>query len=82
MNSILINLDAKPNDSIYFIAGCIIEESNDFFQADLVFKIVRNKYNKSLTYSDYMLALNFLFLLDKIFIKEGGLSIVHRKIGN
>lgn len=82
MDSILINLDAKPNDSIYFIAGCILEESTGIFQPDMLFKIVKNKYNKSLTYFDYMLALDFLFLLDKIFINKGGISIVHRKNDN
>ncbi|STD27410.1 ABC-three component system middle component 6 [Enterococcus mundtii] len=82
MNSVLINLDAKPNDSIYFIAGCVLEESADSFQLDILFEIVKNKYNKSLTYHDYMLALNFLFLLDKVFINGGGTLIVHRKNGD
>ncbi|WP_430098301.1 ABC-three component system middle component 6 [Peribacillus simplex] len=75
----LINKDARPADSIYYIACCIIEELkglNTVFVDDGYY-IIKEQYNKSLKYTDYHLALNFLFLIEKIVFKEGRLNYVH-----
>lgn len=82
MESILINLDAKPNDSIYYISACILEEANDTTNVDKLFNTVQSIYNKTLTYHDYMLSLNFLFLLGKILIDERGDLVVYKKPNN
>ncbi|MFZ4854509.1 ABC-three component system middle component 6 [Enterococcus entomosocium] len=79
MESILINLDAKPNDSIYYISACVLEEAQNTTNVDKLFSNVQSIYNKSLTYHDYMLSLNFLFLLDKISINERGDLVVYKK---
>lgn len=82
MESILINLDAKPNDSIYYISACILEEANSTTNVDKLFNTIQSIYNKTLTYRDYMLSLNFLFLLDKISIDERGDLVVYKKPNN
>lgn len=75
----LINKDARPADSIYYVACCIIEELKGLNQVfvDDGYYLIKGKYNKSLKYTDYLLALNFLFLIEKVAIKEGRLNYVH-----
>jgi hypothetical protein len=75
----LINKDANPADNIYYIACCILEEVKGLTKVliDECYYTVMKKYNKSLKYTDYLLALNFLFLIEKINFKEGGLSYVY-----
>ncbi|WP_271006490.1 ABC-three component system middle component 6 [Listeria seeligeri] len=82
MESILINLDAKPNDSIYYISACVLEEAQNTTNVDKLFNNLQSIYNKSLTYHDYMLSLNFLFLLGKISINERGDLVVYKKSDN
>jgi hypothetical protein len=75
----LINKDAKPADSVYYIACCIIEElkKRKWMIIDEGFQIIKGNYNKSLKYTDYLLALHFLYLIERIILKEGGLYFVH-----
>ncbi|WP_407371122.1 ABC-three component system middle component 6 [Carnobacterium sp.] len=82
MESILINLDAKPNDSIYYISACILEEVEKTSNVEKLFNIMQSTYNETLTYHDYMLSLNFLFLLGKLSINERGDLFVYKKSSN
>lgn len=82
MESILINLDAKPSDSIYYISACILEELGNTGNVGKLFDVIQSTYNTTLMYHDYLLSLNFLFLLNKIEIDEGGDLVVHKKSHN
>lgn len=82
MDSILINLDAKPNDSVYYISGCVLEEINNSEDIQELFNIIRSKYNETLTYHDYVLSLNFLFLIGKLTINDAGDLYVYKKISD
>lgn len=75
----LIDKDAKPADNIYYIACCIIEELKEINKVflDKGYSIVKEKYNPALKYTDYILALNFLYLIEKINLKEGRVNYVY-----
>ncbi|PFT22398.1 hypothetical protein COK52_16700 [Bacillus thuringiensis] len=75
----LINKDARPVDNIYYIACCTIEElkGTNGLHVDEGYYMVKREYNEFLKYSDYLLALNFLYLIEKITFKEGRLIYVH-----
>ncbi|HFK1513853.1 ABC-three component system middle component 6 [Bacillus paranthracis] len=75
----LINKDARPADNIYYIACCIIEKIkalNEIY-VDEGYYMIKQEYNEFLKYNDYLLALNFLYLIEKITFEEGRLIYVH-----
>ncbi|SFE26281.1 hypothetical protein SAMN05428981_104222 [Bacillus sp. OV194] len=75
----LINKDVHPADTIYYIACCILEELKEIkmVKVDDGYRIIKQIYNPILKYSDYILALNFLFLIERISLNEGNLNYVY-----
>lgn len=75
----LINYDAKPADSIYYVGCCILQELQNEIELDVLFRLTKLMYNENLTYTDFILALDFLFIMDKLNIKDlGGVIFVHK----
>ena len=68
----LINRNKRPRDTIYYIAGCIlIEIQKRSMTLDKLYEIIKKSYNDVLEYKDFILALNFLFLIEKISFSKG-----------
>ncbi len=68
----IILKDRAPINTIYYIAGCIIQEiKNKKFEVDELYELIKEKYNSELEYKNFLIALNFLFLLEKIKLLEG-----------
>ncbi|ARF68059.1 hypothetical protein B7C51_09790 [Paenibacillus larvae subsp. pulvifaciens] len=69
----IIDKDSRPKDTVYYISGCILATlRSKSAEVDSLFELIRNKYNDSLEYSIFLLALDFLFLINKIEISEKG----------
>lgn len=69
----LIDRDSKPKDTIYYISGCILSSlKSKNNEVDKLFEEIQKKYNVSLEYNLFLLALNFLFLINKVEISKKG----------
>lgn len=79
---LLVNKATQPDNTVYFIAavlnGILIKNGGlDYAQ---LYKLALNRMNKSkIEMSTYTLALDFLFLLDKINIDKDGKIYVYKK---
>jgi len=77
---LLINKSRHPVDSLFYIAACVANElkkkSKEVFTDDL-YETILNGYNNKLSYSDFILSLNFLFLINKIHLTERGIGYVY-----
>lgn len=72
----IIDRDSNPKDTVYYTAGCILEVlKNEESAVDKLFQILQQRFNESLDYTTYLLALDFLYLIQKIDITERGLLI-------
>ncbi|AHN22094.1 hypothetical protein T479_12665 [Lysinibacillus varians] len=66
---LLLNDLKNPQDTIMYCAACILfilkneDKSKDI---DILFDEIKVKFNKNMAYSDFILALDFLYLLEKI----------------
>ncbi len=72
-NEMIIDRDSRPKDTIYYISGCILSllKGKDA-DVDSLFELIRDKYNNLLDYYIFLLALDFLYLTEKIEISEKG----------
>lgn len=74
---IILNKNEKPQNTVYYIAGCILNElSKEVYTIDELFEQLKMKYNNVLEYNIYMLAINFLFLLNKLQEDQGVLICI------
>ncbi len=66
---IIINKDAKPRDTVYYISCCAFGALKRHGSVDLkrLYEIVKNSYDLiDLNYTSFQLSVNFLFLVNKI----------------
>ena len=66
---LLINDLKKPQDTIIYCAACILfifKKEDRNMEIDILFDVIKLEYNKNIAYTDFILALNFLYLLEKI----------------
>jgi hypothetical protein len=76
---ILLDANNKPNNTIYYIAGIAhgLINMNNGIDFNELYYLVNKTENKKVNIEFYSLALDFLFLLDKIDInEEGGLYVI------
>jgi hypothetical protein len=70
----IIDRDSRPKDTIYYISGCILSIlQTEETEVDSLFELTREQYNNLLDYYIFLLALNFLYLTEKIEISEKGM---------
>lgn len=74
INKMIIDRDSRPKDTIYYISGCILSIlQTEETEVDSLFELTREQYNNLLDYYIFLLALNFLYLTEKIEISEKGM---------
>lgn len=70
----IIDRDSRPKDTIYYVSGCILSAlQTKEIEVDILFELIRDQYNALLDYYIFLLALNFLYLIEKIEISEEGM---------
>jgi hypothetical protein len=64
----LINRDARPEQSVYYAACCVLREfkSTSELTLDELYTRVSTGHIKNLDYSTLVLSIDFLFLLNKV----------------
>lgn len=71
---LIIDENSKPIDTIYYTAGCIMQcLKKESSETDEIYNNIRRNFNENLDFSTYLLALNFLFLIDKVMVDEKGI---------
>ena len=67
---LLINKNARPTQTIYYLSVLVYKQlkSNQYHIRELYNEIL--KINNEIKYYDFLYALNFLFLVDKIKIER------------
>ena len=76
----LISKDSDPTESLFYIAGCILtvcKSKNDAYLPEDLYNAILSKYRLDISFAQYCLALDFLFLVDKIQNEGGVLYYVH-----
>lgn len=69
----IIDRDSEPKDTIYYASGCILLSlGKNNADLDSLFQDVTENYHSSMDYTIFLLALDFLFLLNKIVISKKG----------
>ncbi|MFJ7471654.1 ABC-three component system middle component 6 [Peribacillus frigoritolerans] len=79
----LIDKDSKPEDTILFLSAQILLKLKKHGRINLA--LIENIYeeiNKKQPYFKFNLALNFLYLIDKVKIEGGDLVYVSKKNEN
>lgn len=70
----IIMKDRKPVNTVYYISGCILKEIlNKEEKMEILFQKLKKRNNK-LEYKDFILSLDFLYLIDKIKFQEGSIK--------
>ncbi|MFI3116930.1 ABC-three component system middle component 6 [Streptococcus suis] len=73
-NSLIIERDSIPKNTIYYISGCIIAIlRREQYDVDNLFEKICDEFNESLEFTNFILSLDFLFLINKINISEKGI---------
>ncbi|WP_406601053.1 ABC-three component system middle component 6 [Lysinibacillus louembei] len=77
---LIINDLKKPQNTIIYCAACIIfilKKLDKSMHIDTLFNTIKVEYSKNMEYTDFILALDFLFLIEKIkFDKEGKICLL------
>lgn len=74
--AMLIAYDQSPIDTIYYVSACILKELQENAKdIDVLFSLIQRKFNPNLSYVSYLLAIDFLFLVDKLKLKGKDLII-------
>lgn len=70
----IINRDEKPKNTIYYIAACIFDviTVNNISDTTKIFDYMTYELNLEINYQNFLLSLNFLFLIGRIEINEQG----------
>lgn len=64
-----------PEDCIYYNGGIILEILQHSHQMSLADLFAKVREKKNLTYSIFLLCLDWLFLIDAVIVKEGIVSL-------
>lgn len=75
---LLLNKATSPENTVYFISATIFGflKNNSLSYFELYEEICTNVFKKKINFTTYLLSLDFLFLLDKIYLdKEGVLHV-------
>ena len=75
---LLLNKATSPENTVYFISATIFGflKNNSLSYSELYEEICTNVFKKKINFTTYLLSLDFLFLLDKIYLdKEGVLHV-------
>ena len=78
--SMLISKDSDPTESLFYIAGCILavcKSKKIAYLPEDLYNAILSKYKLDIAFAQYCLALDFLFLIDKIENEGGVLYYVH-----
>ncbi|WP_376698823.1 ABC-three component system middle component 6 [Listeria immobilis] len=74
----LINKDAKPKDTVLYISACVLDiASKRCLKVDNLYQKVKEIYNIDIDYPTFLLALYFLFLLEKVNFNQEELLCVY-----
>lgn len=67
---LLINKNMKPTQTIYYLSVLVYKQlkSNKYHIRELYDELIKN--NNEIRYQDFLYALNFLFLVDKIKVER------------
>lgn len=69
----IIDRDSEPKDTVYYASGCILLSlSKKDADLDSLFQAVTKNYHSDMDYTIFLVALDFLFLLDKVTISKKG----------
>lgn len=66
---ILINRNEKPCDTVYYISACIlkkIKDKNKIKDLEGFYNEIMSDYKLQISHDNFIYALNFLYLLNKI----------------
>lgn len=78
---LLINKATSPDNTVYFISATIngILNQKDGYDYSQLYKILCNKlYKKNINFFVFTLAIDFLYLLNKIYVDKEGNIYVHK----
>ena len=68
----LIDRDSKPEDTVLYIASCALDilKHNQYNDVKELRQEIQTKYKIEAPYKTVMTSLNFLYLVDKVAIKD------------
>ena len=67
----IVGKNQKPVETIFYTAGCILATLGNGSDIDSNFQDVKEKYSPNIEYKNYLLAVDFLYLLDKVSVERG-----------
>lgn len=68
----IVDKDANPEETIYYIACCVLEiiKRKDYIDLDQLHRDISTNFNINLAYNNFISALDFLYLIEKLKIKN------------
>ncbi|MBL1228279.1 hypothetical protein IW492_03405 [Enterococcus sp. BWB1-3] len=76
----LISKDSDPTESLFYISGCLLtlcKSQLDNISPEDLYDTMLTNYKLDVPFSQYCLALDFLYLIGKIQIEGGVLNYVY-----
>ncbi|VDG22712.1 ABC-three component system middle component 6 [Lactiplantibacillus mudanjiangensis] len=80
---ILLDKNKEAQNTVLYVAATIqgiLEQKNGMDYSELLDELSTNIFRKPLNINFFSLALNFLFLIDKIYLDERGGIHVYKKL--
>lgn len=77
---LLINKNEKPIDTIYYISACVFSEIRKekiITDIDKFYYEVKSKYFLNSNYDNFIYAINFLYLINKVDFQKEALIYVN-----
>lgn len=69
----IIDRDSSPNETILYTSACISHTLKlTPVRVDKLYKLVKSEFNLKVSYTNFLLSLDFLFLIEQIQIKRNG----------
>lgn len=79
---ILVNKATTPENTVYFIAAAlngVLQREDGLYYSELYNIILRKIHKSKINLNTYTLALDFLYLLNKIYINKEGKIYVYKE---
>jgi len=69
---VLVDRDSKPEDTVLYIASCALDilKHNQYTDIEELRQEIQTKYQIEAPYKTLVTSLNFLYLVDKVAIKD------------
>lgn len=75
---LLVDKDSKPEDTVLYVASCALEilKHNQYNDIEDLRQEIQTKYNIEAPYKTLVTSLNFLFLVDKVTVKDKTITCI------